>query len=58
MTDEQLKSMTVSELRARFNAAPAYLQTLLARKRALDAGTLWEINLGQRATPRPQRSKA
>jgi hypothetical protein len=52
MTDEQLRNMTERELRARFNAAPDYLQTLLTRKRALDEGTLWEVNLGRRAGSR------
>jgi hypothetical protein len=52
MTDEQLRNMTERELKARFNAAPDYLETLLARKRALDEGTLWEINLGRRADSR------
>lgn len=51
MNDEQLKTMSERELRARFNAAPDYLKTLLARKRILDEGTLWEIDLGRRAVP-------
>lgn len=54
MNDEQLKSMTESELRARFNAAPEYLQSLLARKRALAKEAIWEVNLCQRARPRPR----
>ena len=49
MTDEQLHSMTVDQLRARFNSAPAYLQSLLARKRILEQGVLWEFNLQERA---------
>ena len=52
MNDEQLKTMTEGELRARFNAAPEYLQTLLARKRALSEDTIWEVNLGKRAAQR------
>jgi hypothetical protein len=52
MNDEQLRTMTERELRARFNAAPDYLETLLARKRTLDDGTLWEVNLRQRAVAR------
>lgn len=57
MNDEQLKTMTESELRARFNAAPEYLQSLLARKRALAQDTIWEVNLCQRAAPRPGERK-
>jgi hypothetical protein len=52
MTDEQLRKMSERELRARFNAAPEYLQTLLARKRALEEGTVWEVDLGQRGVTR------
>lgn len=58
MNDEQLRTMTEAELRARFNAAPDYLKTLLARKRVLEEETLWEVNLRPRHTspgndPRP-----
>lgn len=55
MNDEQLRTITESELRARFNAAPDYLKTLLARKRALEQETVWELNL-QRRTPPPHRN--
>lgn len=54
MTDEQLKTTTERELLARFNAAPAYLETLLARKRALEEDTLWEVDL-QRRSPAPRK---
>ena len=48
MNDEQLRTMTEAEIRARFNAAPDYLKTLLTRKRALEEETLWEVNLRPR----------
>lgn len=51
MNDQQLRTMTEGELRARFNAAPDYLETLLARKRALEQETLWEVNLRPRGGP-------
>jgi hypothetical protein len=53
MTDEQLHSMSVAELRARFNSAPLYLQTLLQRKRVMEEGVVWEIDLQARARPAP-----
>lgn len=52
MTDEQLRVATERELRARFNAAPGYLEILLARKRDLEKATIWEINLARRAPTR------
>ena len=58
MNDEQLKTMTEAELRARFNAAPEYLQRLLARKRALSEDTIWEVSLGKRAAPPPDGRNA
>ena len=42
--------MTERELRTRFNAAPGYLEILLARKRAREEVTLWEVNLQRRAS--------
>ena len=52
MNDEQLRMTPDRELRARFNAAPDYLKTLLARKRELEQSTVWEFNLqGRSATP-------
>lgn len=52
MNDEQLRMTPERELRARFNAAPDYLKTLLARKRDLEQDTVWEVNLQRRsATP-------
>lgn len=53
MTDEQLRLATEAELRARFNAAPGYLEQLLERKRALEAATVWELDLSHRA-PSPR----
>jgi hypothetical protein len=58
MNDEQLRTIPEHELRARFNAAPDYLKTLLARKRDLEQDTVWEVNLQRRSTtpqkdPRP-----
>ncbi len=50
MTDEQLRTMTERELRTRFNAAPGYLEILLARKRTREEVTLWEVNLQRRAS--------
>ena len=50
MNDEQLRRTPERELRARFNAAPEYLKTLLARKRELEEDTLWEVNLQRRST--------
>jgi len=58
MTDEQLRLASEDELRARFNAAPAYLQTLLARKRELEKATIWEVNLERRNPPRDSRHDA
>ena len=52
MTDEQLRLATERELRARFNAAPGYLETLLARKRELEKATIWEVNLERRRVVR------
>lgn len=58
MNDEQLRNTPERELRARFNAAPDYLKTLLARKRELDESTVWEFKLQKRSStpqkdPRP-----
>lgn len=58
MTDEQLRMATERELRARFNAAPGYLEILLARKRDLEKATIWEVNLERRATTRNNRRTA
>ena len=58
MTDQQLRLATEAELRARFNAAPGYLEKLLERKRALEAATVWELDLrGRGASPRNPRSR-
>ncbi len=54
MNDEQLRKTPERELRARFNAAPDYLKTLLARKRDLEESTVWELNL-QRRSSTPQK---
>jgi hypothetical protein len=50
MTDEQLRTLTERELRTLFNAVPGYLQILLARKRAREEVTVWEVNLQRRAS--------
>ena len=52
MNDNQLKAMTEADLRIRFNAAPDYLKTLLARKRALSEDTTLGVDLGKRAASR------
>jgi hypothetical protein len=55
MNDEQLRNTPERELRARFNAAPDYLKSLLARKRELEESTVWELNLQRRSTS-PQKN--
>lgn len=55
MTDEKLHSLTENQLRALYNSAPAYLKSLLDRKRALEDGIVWELSIPQRATERTQK---
>jgi len=52
MTDEKLHSLTENQLRVLYNSAPGYLKTLLDRKRALDQGIVWELNIPERAARR------
>lgn len=49
MTDAKLHSLTENQLRALYNAAPNYLTSLLERKRAMEQGIVWELNIPQRA---------
>jgi len=50
MTDEKLHNLTENQLRALYNSAPEYLKALLDRKRAMEDGIVWELNIPQRAT--------
>ena len=52
MNDEKLHSLTENQLRALYNSAPEYLQSLLDRKRALEDGIVWELSIPERATER------
>lgn len=54
MTDEKLHSLTNNQLRALYNSAPDYLKLLLDRKRVLEEGIVWEMNIPQRAATRAQ----
>ncbi len=49
MTDEKLHSLTENQLRALYNSAPEYLKSLLDRKRIMEEGIVWELNIPQRA---------
>ena len=50
MTDQQLRTLTENQLRALYNSAPDYLQSLLDRKRALEEGIVWELSIPQRGS--------
>jgi hypothetical protein len=54
MTDEKLHSLTNNQLRALYNSAPDHLKSLLNRKRVLEEGIVWEMNIPQRAATRAQ----
>lgn len=54
MTDEKLHSLSENQLRALFNSAPAYLEKLLERKRAMEDGIVWEVSIPQRGARKPQ----
>lgn len=53
MTDQKLHSLSENQLRALYNSAPDYLKSLLARKRTLEEGIVWEMSIPQRAASRP-----
>ena len=54
MTDEKLHSLTENQLRALYNSAPEYLKSLLDRKRIMEEGIVWEMNIPQRAAQTSQ----
>ena len=51
MTDQQLRTLTENQLRARYNSAPEFLRALLDRKRALEEGIVWELSIPERGAP-------
>ncbi len=49
MNDEKLRTMSENQLRVLYNSAPAYLKTLLNRKRVMEDGIVWELSIPERA---------
>ena len=58
MTDEKLHALTENQLRALYNSAPAYLEKLLERKRALEEGVVWEVSIPERGARKGQPQTA